>query len=391
MTSPVDELMAMGYSEVQADKALEIAQGDLEQAVGFLLMGEQSRAGFDYVNASFSQGTFVRDPSINLGTIGEIDVAETGLKSPPPPSGNNLGASSSSKQQELMNMGYTSDQAEQALQVAKGDLDQAVNFLLMGESRAGFVVDVETSVSLEDNNNHRQNDHDGDLALAAALQQAEIQEQQQRPESAMYHSTGMRSNANVPKMVATQSFLTIPGAGPFCTCMAASKFLNGGVMTSEGLNTMLQGGTELYRKTSGNSEYSIDKVLKKFGKSHLQITGEDEPTDGVFMEHDLKHDTGLRKLLAQCRIEQQTGWGVILMETKNDSFCICLPPKGSKNKFWYFDFVPRPIFRVPGAYARVHSSLLSLEESLESILKKVAQTQEKEFVSFSLYTIHKLK
>jgi hypothetical protein len=402
-TSGVEELMDMGYSQTQANKALEVAHGDLEQAVGFLLMGEQSRAGFDHINESLNLGS-LRDPSVNLGSLPEQSVtvgggngnghnsfafgSDSNHARPPPPQSSTQAAPASSNVQEMMSMGYSSQQAQQALAVSHGDLDQAINFLLMGESRTGFLMELESSFSVND---------DGDLAFAAALQHAELSSNQQphRPESAMYHASGMRNDANVPKMVATQSFLMTPEAGPFCTCMAASKFLNGGVMTSEGLNDMMQGGTELYRKTSGNSEYSIEKVLKKFGKSNLKIEavvkGEEEPKNGVFMEHDLKHNTGLRTLMAQCRMEQETGWGVILLETQTDSFCLTLAPKGSKNKFWLFDFTPRPMFRVPGAYARVHSSLLSLEESLESILKIMSETQQREFVSFALYTIKKTK
>ena len=48
----------------------------------------------------------------------------------------------------------------------------------------------------------------------------------------------------------------------------------------------------------------------------------------------------------------------------------------------------RSVFRVPGAYARVHISMLSLVESLETIFK-TSYTGE-DFRSFQLYTIEKV-
>jgi hypothetical protein len=247
----------------------------------------------------------------------------------------------------------------------------------MGESKAGFMVEEE------------------DTALARALQESELREAKQRPESAMYHPNSMNSSSIAPKMVVTQSFLTTPGASPFCTCVAASRFLTGGVVTSEFLNSILQGGIEMFRKTSGNSDYDVQKVLKKFGKKELGIEaiihGDLEPKVGIFMEHDLHHTMGLRSLLTQCRNEQPVGWQVLLLESQFESFCICLPPKGTKNKFWYLDFTPRAQFRVPGAYARVHGSLLQLEESLESIFTHLTQYQSKGHESFSVCKIKKLK
>ena len=107
------------------------------------------------------------------------------------------------------------------------------------------------------------------------------------------------------------------------------------------------------------------------------------------MKHDLQHQLGVRKLLAKCRNEQPEGWQVLLLQLKADCFTICLPPKGTKNKFWYLDFVPRGKFRVPGAYARVHSSLLQMEESLEAVFTDICDRQEinKESASFVLYSV----
>ena len=138
-------------------------------------------------------------------------------------------------------------------------MDQAINFLLMGESRSEFIPQSDNA---EQNN-------DTDLSLATALQQEELNKQIRQPESGMYRPTSTH-RGEVPRMVATDSFLTTSGSGPFCTCVAASIFLDGGFITAESLNSMLQGGIELFRKANGNTK-SIDKILSKFGKSRLGI------------------------------------------------------------------------------------------------------------------------
>ena len=46
----------MGYTAEQAKQALRVAAGDLEQAVGFLLMGDQSQAQLaETLGSSFAQ------------------------------------------------------------------------------------------------------------------------------------------------------------------------------------------------------------------------------------------------------------------------------------------------------------------------------------------------
>jgi hypothetical protein len=409
----LQELTSMGYTEAQATKALQIAFGDMEQAVGFLLMGEQCRIGFDDSNPiSVAQrppadphpaiygatgGGRGRNVSINLidpvaATATTAAVARTAS------SGGAPGAFSVDHNnfQELVAMGYDRQQAQQALSVSFGDIDQAVNFLLMGESRANFTVGLESKFHVEDD----------DVALATLLQQEELQADQRVAanrtnnnnntggSSGMYHAASMNIVTKGPRMVATESSLSTPGAGPFCCCMAASKFLSGGVVTAEFLNSILQGAVELFRKTKLSSDYNVGKVLRKFGKSHLggieAVLQEDvEPKQGIYIEHDLQLTLGIRKQLALCRNQQMAGWQLVLLEINEgmESFCIALPPKGSKNKFWYLDFLPRKCFRVGGAYARVHNSLLELEESLEAIFKGLTNRQTKDYASFTLYTI----
>jgi hypothetical protein len=200
-----------------------------------------------------------------------------------------------------------------------------------------------------------------------------------------------------PKIVATRSFLTVPGAGTFCSCYAASLFLTGGVVSAEFLNNIMSAGIELYRKAepSGHIDtfFSIEAVLKKYGRSHLNIqaitNGLEDPKRGFFVENDSQHDLGIRKLMAACRNEQERGWQIVLIEFQSDSFCACLPPKGSSNKFWFFDFFPRSNVQSPGAYALVHSSLLQMQDTMELVLKTIARNHDDEILPFLLYKIQK--
>lgn len=377
-SSSLRELVAMGYSEPQATRALQVAAGDVEQAVGFLLMGERSR----------------RQLGENLGS--SIAVAEGNLLPSPPSSPTKTPGAvpvADGKLDELVQMGYDRRMAQQALAVSNGDMDQAVNFLLMGDSRANFVLELQSSFKYED-----------DAAMAAVLQQDEIGTRRAAgvasaagaagPESNMYHPTSIReTNSDVPKMVASDSYLTTPGAGSFCACIAASKFLSGGIVTADFLNGILEGGIELFHKAN-NQEYTVDKILRKYGKNLRikSVGGDNDPKNGIFMPHDVQHTLGIRKQLALCRNQQPQGWQVLLLEIPNfEAFCIALPPKGTKNKFWYLDFYPRSCFRVAGAYARVHTTLLQLEESLEEIFKKALQKSDKEYQEFSIYMIKKSK
>ena len=136
-------------------------------------------------------------------------------------------------------------------------------------------------------------------------------------------------------------------------------------------------------------------ILKKYGKSNLNIeaiTDDDEPKACVFLPNDLNQTLGIRKQIALCRNQQGAGWQVLILEIPQmESICIALPPKGTKNKFWYLDFQPRSCFRVDGAHARVHTTLLQLSESLETIFHGLSAANHKEYQSFTIYMIRKLR
>jgi hypothetical protein len=147
----------------------------------------------------------------------------------------------------------------------------------------------------------------------------------------------------------------------------------------------------LFQKAGEKTDYNVEKVMMKFGKT--QNLGLIAPMTevGVFNPEDLKDERGLRQLLLKIRNEQPAGWQVIILEVDDNSFCICLPPKGTANKFWIIDLLARSEFKSKGAYARVHTSLLQLEESLEYVMKIKGRKARKESQKFSLHVVSKFR
>ena len=452
----------MGYSPKQAEQALAIAEGDLEQAVGFLIMEESGRLNFEGVDhavvassvaaaaaspapppsrapasgavptavpvAATAPTIVALDVVVPIMTSGPPSTRASGV-TPPPATKPGAYAVEPDNEREITNMGYSRAMAQEALSFSGGDLDQALNYLLLvcresssphGTSRTPWEAfqrsDSETAIL------------DNDATMAARLQVEEISAARAAatavatnggggprttttrrlaptgpaivsppapPESAMYHSTTIRNESDGPRMVSSRSFLDVDGAGPFCVCITASRFLDGGVVTAEFLNEILQAGTELFRKTS-NTEMNVSRVLQKYGKSSIGIevdlTG-GSPKAGVHLTCDHNHAMGLRTLLAECRNSQPAGWQALILEVgpSFEHICIGLPPKGSRNKFWYIDCRPRPCLGASGAHARVHSTLLQLTETLETMMTEPLRTSSRRHENFRIHVVKKVK
>jgi UBA/TS-N domain len=457
----VDELVAMGYSPKQAEHALAIAEGDLEQAVGFLIMEESGRLNFEGVDHAVVASSVAAaasssppPPLLRVPASGAVPTAVPLSATAPtmafdgvvpimpsscPPTRASVTSAATKpgayavetdNVREITNMGYSRVMAQEALSFSGGDLDQALNYLLLvcresvaphGTSRTPWEAfqrsDSETAIL------------DNDATMAARLQVEEISAARAAataavatnggggprtttsrrlaptgpaivsppapPESAMYHSTTIRNESDGPRMVSSRSFLDVDGAGPFCVCITASRFLEGGVVTAEFLNEILQAGTELFRKTS-NTEMNVSRVLQKYGKSSIGIEADltgGSPKAGVHLTCDHNHAMGLRTLLAECRNSQPAGWQALILEVgpSFEHICIGLPPKGSRNKFWYIDCRPRPCLGASGAHARVHSTLLQLTETLETMMTEPLRTSSRRHENFRIHVVKKVK
>ena len=151
----------MGYSEDQAKRALQVTGDDVEQAVGYLLMESTTQADFPTASPESTRQRL----DASSGRIPDFPIMEDGPLGPSAAAASKPGAFAvvDDKLDGLIDMGYSREEASKALTVANGDMEQAVSFLLMGESRAGFMLDLESSFGLED-----------DAAMAKALQEGEL-------------------------------------------------------------------------------------------------------------------------------------------------------------------------------------------------------------------------
>jgi hypothetical protein len=174
----------------------------------------------------------------------------------------------------------------------------------------------------------------------------------------------------------SRKLTTQPPQGDYDTAWSVSRLVSTMAMTT----TM--GSSISSSSRSSRSNPWGDVAMMKLVE---QSTTEDNPKLGIYIPSDLNHGHGLRKLLATCRNEQEgTQWQIVILEITitpspipiRDCVTICLPPKGTLNKFWCLDIQPRPCFRAPpGAYARAHTNMMQLVESLEGILKSVCRSR----------------
>lgn len=449
----VDELVAMGYSPKQAEQALAIAEGDLEQAVGFLMMEESGRINFegvDVVAVSSAVAAAVPPPppppaaaarapatvpvTATAPTLAFdiVPVVPQHTRESARPAATKPGAYAveTDNVREITNMGYSRAMAQEALRFSGGNLDLALNYLLLACRESVSQSQDDSRVLWEAA--FRRSDSatailDADATMAARLQVEEMSAARATavavavathggrttappthdggpaivsplPESAMYHTTTLRTEADGPRMVSSRSFLNVDGAGPFCVCVTASRFLNGGVVTAAFLNEILQAGTELFRKTS-NTDMNVARVLQKYGKSTIGIEADltaagGSTKTGVHLTNDHNHAMGIRKLLADCRNSQPAGWQALILEVgpSFEHICIGLPPKGSRNKFWYIDCRPRQCLGASGAHARVHSTLLQLTETLEATMTEpLSSTSNRCHENFQIHVVKKVK
>eukprot|EP00980_Cylindrotheca_fusiformis_P008608 scaffold1830_cov117-Cylindrotheca_fusiformis.AAC.7 len=407
MSEKLQQIVAMGYSKTEAQQALTVAEGDLEQAVGFLLLSDSKRGGFESIAddakpaakpRSTQNDRFFADipegegylPEPSVGNIYATTTGRTVSEMSMPSFSSGDGAArfsgTNDKINELVGMGYSIDEACQALKVSDGDIHQAIGFLLLGNStKNAFLYDVSDSFSIGQDSN------DAKLAAALYLQQEEERLRLQDEEDKNKRTIPMQSSGgnNVPKMVLTTESVSELGSAPFCTCVAARKFLDGGMVNAEYLNSILKEGLELFRTTNDDTTYNIEKVLQNYGGTESLGLIAPNVKLGVFKPENLQDERGLRHLLLGIRNEQTTGWEVVILDVGGSSFCITLPPKGTANKFWIIDFMARSEFNTNGAYARVHNSLLQLEESLEYVISIQGRRAGKETQNFNLFVVAK--
>jgi hypothetical protein len=236
----------------------------------------------------------------------------------------------------LLSMGFPSEQCNQALVVANGDLDMAINLILSGS-----------------------------LTQSAAEQ-------------------GTMSSSQSPIMVQIDlNQYSFPEGTSACTCIAmksASAFLTAmndsvsatNIITPEFLQKSLIHGIETYKKfPKGLSEHkSPEEVLVNTPESFHMRLHPSGVRQGLLSDNE-NNQLGLKQTLTNCMDVDGSGWMAVILTKTPETICVCLPTKNNTspigNNFILIDSHPRPYLGYSGSYALLHSSLDDLVHSLKLI------------------------
>jgi hypothetical protein len=237
--------------------------------------------------------------------------------------------------QMITAMGFDAAQAQQALQASNGNVEHAVNFLLMG----GGTSDSASS---------------GATASAA-------------------------TDGGASKLVVGAiSQYSVDHGRSACTCIAltaATKFLQNPSednLTADSLQSMIIQGVKHYEQLSNNTPSSSVEHLS--AEEVLQQAAPQFPLQmlpgGIrqgILSPDPHHPLGLSNLLHTIRQEQPPSkWMALLMTKTPETVCLLFPPPAVTGAgFWLVDSHPRS--GMEGAYAKSHPSLRELGESLQMI------------------------
>ena len=263
---------------------------------------------------------------------------------------------------QLIAMGFDANQARESLNAHNGNLEFAVNHLLMGAG-GGY------------------SNHDPPVSYV------------------QFHSSSSGDNAST--VVGPISQYSIDNGRSACTCIAltaASMFFTTLDVTPDLLHNMILQGIQTYEQISNHDatveHLSAEEVLqshsslfplKSLGVRQGMLTNDDQSN----------HPLSLLVLLQSIEKERpdHDSWLVVLMTKTPETVLLCLPPKNSHGTFWLLDSHPRPQFRLDSAYAKPHSSLEELVSSLKQIFvatdlgPDISEMMAMMYNSFDLYPL----
>lgn len=283
--------------------------------------------------------------------------------------------------QMITAMGFDAAQAQQALQASNGNVEHAVNFLLMGGGSGGG---------------------SGGGGSASAS------------------STSVTGGAASERVVVVGpiSQYSVDNGRSACTCIAltaATQFLQSPSpsqdnLTADFLQSMIVKGVEHYHHFSStlSSSSGSGSVEHLSPEEVLQHAGQQFPLQmlpgGIrqgALSPDPHHPLGLSSLLQAIHQEQPPSkWMALLMTKTPETVCLLFPPPASSPSssstggsccFWLVDSHPRS--GIEGSYAKSHSSLHELAGSLQTIFPftdlgpDVPEMMAAMYNSFDLYPL----
>ncbi|CAB9503769.1 expressed unknown protein [Seminavis robusta] len=244
----------------------------------------------------------------------------------------------------LMEMGFESSRAEEALRVCDGNMERAVEFLFSGGTSGGAAT--------------------------------------------MASSTGGGGVGSSEDVVASLSQYSVDNGRSACTCIAltaARNFLQNpsAAIQAQFLVDAIQQGVSNYQQlcnnnSSGGVEHkSAEEVLQAAASStntnpfaQLKMTA-GGIRQGILSNTNTRSDMGLYTLLSACRQEAPSdAWlAVLITKTPETVLAILPPPSTQPQKYLVIDSHPRPgVVQGNGAYARIMSTLDDLVAHLSTIL-----------------------
>jgi hypothetical protein len=250
---------------------------------------------------------------------------------------------------QITNMGFSVEQAREALTVSNGNMEAAVNYILGG----GGGPPPST-------------------VIAAAA------EPPPRAAAVSAKAGGV--------LRCSRSQYSVDQGRSACTCIAltaATNFLKEPNVTTEFLEEMITQGVANYQQlmqqqssaSTNNIEHlSAEEVLQK--DSSRTIFPLQCLPGGIrqgLLSNDFHHPMGLKAILEGIREEQpRDEWMAVLITKTPETVLVCFPPASpsgpaAASAYWLIDSHPRPQLGVDSAFAKMHSSLDSLWMSLQAI------------------------
>lgn len=240
---------------------------------------------------------------------------------------------------QLVSMGFEISEAQVAIKACDGNVERAVEYLLNGPAGGGL------------SSSNGRNGTSESVPLSA---------------SAMSSAPGTFISGPI-------SQYNVEHGRSACTCIAltgATNFLNDpSSLSPDFLQRMVQDGVTTYRQivqTSNAEHMSAEEVLLQdiFPLKLLP----DGIQQGIVSNDDV-HPLGLKTMLQGCvgrSSQAKNQWTAVVITKTPETVVVMLPPPGEK-LFWLLDSHPRPQLHAEHAYAKAHTSLEELDETLKVI------------------------
>jgi hypothetical protein len=242
--------------------------------------------------------------------------------------------------EQLTAMGFPNDSAREALAIANGNMETAVNYLLGIEPPSTLAPAA---------------------VVAAPAEQPPV-----------INSLEIQAGGIITCPISQYS---VENGRSACTCIAltgATQFLKKPLINSEFLQLMIGNGVENYKSLSSafNVEHlSAEEVLQKDQGTLFPLKTIGFGVHQGILSNDSDHPMGLRLLIQGIQEEEESNdWIVVLITKTPETVLVCLQSGSvSTSSYWLIDSHPRSHLGVESAYAKHHPSLSSLVLSLQTI------------------------